>query len=573
MLADARAAVVLPNPHAAESAAVLLRNPAPFSNVRLVSNGFVPRILILALLFAAELIVISVFLDTASLARGAGLTGIVGDWGSWVLRGTVGFAAIFVTFAYLKSKAALGLTSVQTPQAPIAWGLLTAHGFAIVIFGGLSSRLFGSGISGYRADLFALGWLVAGVSAIAFAGFAFLPWRLWILFVRSTGHLWAYALIAVALACVSGGNIGQWLWKPASRLTFSLSKAFLSPFVSGIVANPATKVLGTQRFSVEITPQCSGLEGAGLILAFGLMWLLLFRKECRFPQSLILIPAGVAIVFLLNSVRIAALILIGHAGAQRIAAGGFHSQAGWIVFNAVAVGFCFAVRRVSWFTATQQDRESLPTAAENPTAAYLLPFLMILAAGMIAGAAASGFEWLYPLRFFAAAGMLWVLRRSYADLDWRFEWSAPVIGAIVFVIWIGLDRFSHSNADQGAPAVLMASSEIARMTWITFRLLAAVVTVPLAEELAFRGYLLRRLVSPDFESVSFRRFTWFALLASSAAFGLLHGEHWLAGILAGILFGLATIRRSRIGEAVVAHATANVLLAAYVLIYNKWYLW
>ncbi|MFZ0229710.1 MAG: CAAX prenyl protease-related protein, partial [Mycobacterium sp.] len=108
---------------------------------------------------------------------------------------------------------------------------------------------------------------------------------------------------------------------------------------------------------------------------------------------------------------------------------------------------------------------------------------------------------------------------------------------------------------------------------ITLRVLAAIVTVPLAEELAFRGFLLRRLVAIDFESVSFRSYRWFALLASSLVFGLLHGGYWIPGTLAGILLAYAAIRRGRIGDAVVAHATANALLAVYVLTYHKWHLW
>jgi CAAX prenyl protease-like protein len=205
----------------------------------------------------------------------------------------------------------------------------------------------------------------------------------------------------------------------------------------------------------------------------------------------------------------------------------------------------------------------------------LSPFLVILATGMIAGAAtaAGGVEWLYPLRFFAALGMLWVFRRSYASLNWGCDWLAPAIGATVFLMWVGLDRFSNPTPDRDISAALMASSMPARLTWITFRVLAAVVTLPLAEELAFRGYFMRRLLSRDFESVSFRRFSWFALMVSSAAFGLLHGGYWIAGSAAGILFGLAVIRRGRIGDAVVAHATANALLAAYVLAYHKWRLW
>jgi CAAX prenyl protease-like protein len=84
---------------------------------------------------------------------------------------------------------------------------------------------------------------------------------------------------------------------------------------------------------------------------------------------------------------------------------------------------------------------------------------------------------------------------------------------------------------------------------------------------------MRRLISPDFESISLRHLSWFALLASSIIFGILHGGFWLPGIIAGILFGLVTIRRGRIGDAVVAHASANALLAAYVLIFHKWHLW
>ena len=251
---------------------------------------------------------------------------------------------------------------------------------------------------------------------------------------------------------------------------------------------------------------------------------------------------------------------------------GFHSQAGWIAFSAVAVGFCFAVQRIPWFTRAQ-NQESVGTATSNPTAVFLIPFLMILTAGMIAGAFAGGFEWLYPMRFFAAEGALWIFRRSYAGLNWKCGWLSIAIGAVVFVIWVGLDRFSNPTPDRGIPEDLKASSPLSTMIWITFRVLAAVVTVPLAEELAFRGFLMRRLISRNFESISFRNCTWFALVVSSIIFGLLHGGYWLAGSIAGFLFGVSVIRRGRMGEAVVAHATANALLTCCVLTYHQWHVW
>ena len=115
-----------------------------------------------------------------------------------------------------------------------------------------------------------------------------------------------------------------------------------------------TMTIGSQRFSVEIAPTCSGLEGMGLILAFTILWLVLFRRECRFPHALILLPAGVVILFLLNSARIAALILIGNAGFEKIATEGFHSQAGWIAFNFVALGTSVAAREVGWISKRQR---------------------------------------------------------------------------------------------------------------------------------------------------------------------------------------------------------------------------
>lgn len=198
--------------------------------------------------------------------------------------------------------------------------------------------------------------------------------------------------------------------------------------------------------------------------------------------------------------------------------------------------------------------------------------MTILAAGMISAAATGYFEWFYPLRFFAAAFTLAFLWRRYRDLDWSVGWLAPAVGVLVFLIWIGLDRFT-SAAQAAMPAPLAAASPMARNLWLALRVLAATVTVPIAEELAFRGYLYRRLLSPDFDSVSFQRFSWMALLISSAIFGLLHGNRWFAGTLAGALYALVLIRRGSMGDAVAAHAVTNALIAVDVLYFHQWHLW
>jgi len=540
------------------------------------SFGLFPRLLALTILFAVELLLISVWLDDAALISRGGLLGLAGHWGAWAVRGIVGFAAIFVTFAYLKSKAALTEISHQVKPLPVNLRLLAGHAVAMAVFGSASWALYGNHVGGSATGPVTLIWFLSGVCGIVLGAFAFMPRLLWARIIHDTGHLWAYTLLAVIFACVAGGY-SRVLWQPSSRLTYALVKSLLGLFVSGIIANPATMHLGTTKFAVEIAPECSGYEGVGLILVFGVVWLWFFRDECRFPRALILIPAGVVIMYLLNAARITGLILIGNAGATRVALGGFHSQAGWIAFNAVALGFSLAARRLPWLTNTGHTMtavaEPSTDSSDNSAATYLLPFLTILAVGMVTAAASRDFQWLYPLRFFAAAGALWFLRKRYAAVDWSFGWFGPAMGVLAFAIWLGMDALLNTRTHDAIPDALAGTTPAIRATWIAFRVLAAVITVPIAEELAFRGFLIRRFISADIEAVPPQSFTWLGLGITSVAFGILHGNLWFAGILAGLLYAWALLRRGRIGEAIVAHATTNALLAAYVLLFDKWHLW
>ena len=369
-------------------------------------------------------------------------------------------------------------------------------------FGILSFFLYGTSRSHLISDLQAVAWLGVGLAAIAFGGFALIRPGLWLRVARNTGYLWVIALIAVILACIVG-NSTRSLWPWAAQVTFQMTRVLVSPFLRDVIVNPGLMLIGTQRFQVEITPECSGFEGIGLMLAFGATWLMLFRAQCRFPQAFLLLPVGAALIFLLNSVRIAALILIGNAGADRIAAGGFHSQAGWIIFNLIAVGFTVTLSRVPCLSNAGSDSPAAPSV-ENPIAAWLMPFIMILAAGMLSRALTADFEWLYPLRFIAAAATLVFFRRAYGRLDWRIDWFGPTIGVAVFILWIGLDRFVSPD-NQAMPSTLALAAPLARNTWLTVCVAAAVVTVPIAEELAFRGFLVPEIAGGGFRVRVFAR--------------------------------------------------------------------
>jgi exosortase E/protease (VPEID-CTERM system) len=523
----------------------------------------------LALLFVAELLLITVLLDNAAIQSKAGLLGLVGTWGAWTIRGVVGFAAVFVTFAILRYRPLISALSADIKARQVNVYLLGAHAIAMAAFGWLSWICYGGRADVTVTSILAPLWLLASVAGFLLAAFAFIPPAIWLRFITGTGALGIYASIAVMLACVVG-NYSRELWAPSAQLTFALVKTMLGWFSSNVISVPATSTLGTARFSVQIAPECSGFEGAGLILAFVLLWLGLFREECRFPHALILIPVGVSAIYLLNAVRLTALILIGDAGAERIALGGFHSQAGWISFNLVALGICIAARRVPWINARPVTTVQ---ASSNPTAAYLLPFLAIIATGMLTNAASAELEWLYPVRMVAALVVLWIFRHAYRGLHWNFSWFGPAIGVAVFLLWIGIDLLMNPHPSDAMPRELAAAAFSTRAIWLCLRAAGAIITVPIAEELAFRGFLLRRMQAEDFEAVPLTSYTWLGLAVSSVAFGFLHGSLWFAGILCGLLYAWAQLRRGRLGEAVAAHATTNALLAAYVLTTQKWHLW
>ncbi len=520
------------------------------------------RLAILGSLIALELLAISIWLD-AELLRGRGpLANLVHDWGAWSVRLGVAIVLGSLIFAESRARNNLRRISEECAASRIAWPLFAAHAGSMLTFVWLSSILFQHNAAG---NSLVLTWGLTGIASFVLAACALVPVLVWADIFRSTGDAWIYGLAGAVVAC--GLGMLSWkLWIPLSHWTFSLVAAILRPFVGVLIVDPAAMSIGTPSFHVEIAPQCSGYEGMGLILAFSSAWLWFFRRQWRFPQALLLIPAGVALVWIANAARIAGLILIGNAGAERIALGGFHSQAGWIAFNAIAIGTCVLARRIP---ALSHQAAPAIEAPANPTAPYLMPFLAILAAAMISRAMSADFEWFYPLRVVAAAGAVWYFRRSYRDLNWSFGWIGAAAGVLVFAIWIAFEPRVASSA----PSALLHASTAARISWITLRVIGAVAMVPIAEELAFRGFLLRRLQSADFESVGWQTFSWTAILISSAAFGILHGERWLVGTISGAIFALAQLWRGRIGDAIVAHAVANAFVAAWVLIAGSWNLW
>ncbi|MBV8609587.1 MAG: exosortase E/protease, VPEID-CTERM system [Singulisphaera sp.] len=452
------------------------------------------------------------------------------------------------------------------------WPLLLGHLVAFAVFCRLTAMVLGPEVrsSSHPAGWIAF-WVASGLVTLASWAAVMLPPRLWApLAKRGRGAL--LTGIAAGAAVGLAGQASEGLWQPLCRPTFRLVRALLGLIYPSVVCRPDNLVVGTPTFTVRIAPSCSGYEGIGLIWLFLGIYLWLFRRELRFPRAFLLLPIGTALIWVSNAARIAALVVVGTEVSRDVALKGFHSLAGWLFFIAVGLGLVAASHHRSLLTG---DRPSpRPAGRGNPTAAYLAPLFAGVATATLTGAFSSGFDRLYPLRVLAVAGVLWAFRHEMTGLRWAWSWQAVGLGAVVFALWLALGPApSHSTAATDLQVGLGGLSRVGAGIWLTFRVIGAVITVPLAEELAFRGYLIPRLITADFRDVPPGQFRLSSVVVSSVLFGTLHNGRWLAGTLAGMLYALALYRRGKLSDAVLAHATTNALIAADVLLAGAWSLW
>lgn len=513
----------------------------------------------------AETLLLSYLVQFTPIDDVHGAARVVRDVQHWLFRLVIAYVSSFAVLAHLRRTR---VAAAWPAGAAIAWrpSWLAAHVLLLLPMAWLSAILYADASPAVFV-LRAAAWHAIGVGAVAALCAGIAPLAAWRAALRPVAGLALFAWVPASLAVLLIG-VSQWLWSPTAELTFRLVAGLLTPVLPGLHTDPRTLTLFAPHFAVTISAECSGLEGVGLMIAFCTAWLWYFRDEYRFPRALTVLPAGVLLVFALNVLRIAALLLIGNAGHRAVAIVGFHSQAGWIGFNAAAFSVAYVARGSAWL---HRALRPPPAWTDNPVAPLLMPFLAILAAGFLARAMSAGFDRFYALRLIGALAVLWLYRRRYGGLDFGASWRAPLVGVLVFAVWIGYAALVAPHADMAEALRLM--SPAARATWIGSRLVASLVTVPIAEELAFRGYLMRRLVAADVTRVTFGEATPWAVLGSSALFALMHGAFWAPGLLAGLAYALVAKRTGKIGEAIVAHATTNALLAAGVLALGEWQWW
>jgi exosortase E/protease (VPEID-CTERM system) len=523
--------------------------------------------------FLAELLYLTFTFDTQILDTvDSGWARFLG-WSPQYLRLASTMVAVVVLFsgnALLRGLERLDRQHART-QGRTAY--LAVHVIALLAFIQITAAVMSPAFASFKhPGLWTVGWVVLGSVTLGAWALALFPAQTWHQAIARGRRSIVLGMVVGTLVWAVG-FLSEQLWTSLAHYTFAVVQWLLSLVYTATVSDPSKLIVGTPTFKVFISPQCSGYEGIGLIVAFLGAYLRAYRDDLEFPGALILLPLGAATIWLVNAVRIVALIVIGTSGWPDIARGGFHSQAGWLAFNAVALSFVALTMRGGYFQrVAPAASKSVVSSAPDLTAAYLGPFVAITATAMLTGAVSAGFDWLYPVRIFAAAAVLWRFRKNYSVLNITWSLPALAVGVITFVVWLALMP-AGSTRNVGWPAALSSVPSQRAAAWLFFRVVGYVLITPVVEELAFRGFLTRRLIHAGFENVPLGTFSWFSFLVSSVLFGAFHGGLWFAGTLAGMSFAVALYSRRQLGDAVMAHALTNGLIAVYAFATGQWSVW
>lgn len=186
----------------------------------------------------------------------------------------------------------------------------------------------------------------------------------------------------------------------------------------------------------------------------------------------------------------------------------------------------------------------------------------------------------YPARILASLAVLLVFSRRL--IRWRPSrpWASGLLGAAVFVVWIAPEQvwpayrefWLFRNPLTGGAAALPASARQDAL-FLLIRAAGSALLVPVVEELFWRAWLMRWLISPAFADVPLGTYAARAFWITALLFASEHGPYWEVGLAAGVAYNWWMVRTRNLADCILAHAVTNGCLAAHVLAAGAWQYW
>ena len=216
-----------------------------------------------------------------------------------------------------------------------------------------------------------------------------------------------------------------------------------------------------------------------------------------------------------------------------------------------------------------------------PSLPYIVPFGVFVAWLGIAPYLTSIGRWEFPFRIALLIAVLWFFSRHAISLKVSNAAGSVALGLAVFAIWIGPDllipgyrgHWLFQNAVTGKLHSSISQNLLSDKMVLALRCFRAVALVPIIEELFWRAWFMRWVISPDFQTVKLGDFTSKAMWITALLFASEHGPYWEVGLIAGLLYNWWMVRTKTLGDCILAHAVTNGALSFYVLQTGKWEYW
>ena len=216
-----------------------------------------------------------------------------------------------------------------------------------------------------------------------------------------------------------------------------------------------------------------------------------------------------------------------------------------------------------------------------PSLPYVLPFAVFMAFLAVQKYIPLSPVYEYPARDVLLIAVLVLFSRNVIDFRSSHRLESAVIGVAVFVIWVGPDMLFPSyrqhwlfqNSITGQIGNSVPENILMNPVVLWSRIFRAVVLVPIIEELFWRAWLMRWLISPRFEKIPLGVFQPAAFFIVAAMFAAEHGPYWDVGLITGVIYNWWMVRTRSLGDCILVHAITNACLCGYVVATRHWEYW
>ena len=219
----------------------------------------------------------------------------------------------------------------------------------------------------------------------------------------------------------------------------------------------------------------------------------------------------------------------------------------------------------------------------SPFLSRVLPFFVFLLLTSCQGSfGPESHFWVYLAKCIVGAWMIWVTWPLVSEMRWAISFEALLAGTLVFILWVAMDvpypKFFQPDESWNLYKHFGPAS---MMVWLFagVRIAGSTLLVPMLEEVFYRSFLYRYILAPNWMFIEYNSFAVKPFLITSIVFGITH-QHWLAGIICGMIYQFLVIRTNRVGDAITAHAVTNLLLGVWVITQGfgyakepQWHLW